>query len=137
MITDDLEALKQIALDTLAASFPTLTVFLDNEPNDTAPVNDPWCRFVIRPGAKVMTQAGQTKKYQQLGTAILQVIVPPQNHEARGYEIAEALDVVLRDWRSPDGRITVYETEYRTFPSSDKEPNFIINYNAYWRSLRT
>ncbi len=137
MITDDIAALKRIALDTLATSHPTLSVFLDNEPVEQQPVNQPWCRFVVRPGAKVIAQAGQTKKYQQLGIAFLQIIIPPQSHEVAGYQIAEALDAVLRDWRSPDGALTVYQTEYRTIPSSDKEPNFQINYMAFWKSIRT
>lgn len=137
MITDDLEALKQIALDTLSTDFPTLSVFLDNEPNAQPPVNVPWCRFVVRPGAKVVVQAGHTKKYRQLGIAILQIVIPPQTHETAAYHIAEALDEVMRDWRSDDGALIVYETEFRTVPSSDKDPNFIVNYLIKWRSYRT
>jgi hypothetical protein len=136
MITDDIDTLRGQFLATVVADNPSLVVIYDNQPTVEPPVDEVWCRFVVRPGAKIVAEGGSTPRYKQLGTIILQIVVPPEFGDTVGYELAEQADAAFANWRSADRAVTVYETNYRTIPARNAGEEFTINYSAYWYSYR-
>lgn len=137
MLVTDANTLRARFIETVKAANPNLVVIYDNQPNVTIPTNKVWCRFQVKPTSKRRVQLGETKKYAQTGLASLQIIVPPQTGDAIGYTIADQMDAAFKEWRSADGAMTVTSTTAQVFPSSQAEPNFIINFIINWRSVRT
>ena len=135
-ITTDITALRSHFINTVETANPDLVVIKDNQPNEQPPANGPWARFVIRPGSKSIVEGGSLKRFQQLGIAIFQIMVPPQMGDAVGYDLADACDVAFKNWRSADGAVTVESTEYRIVPPTERSPFFQINYQLNWRSKR-
>lgn len=136
MINTDIETLRDVLLDTLNAAYPNLLILVDNQVEEQTPLDAVYCRFSVKPNTKNIVQIGSTKLYEQLGMAFLQIIIPPQQGDAIGYDIAQTFDNVIKGWRSSDKAMTVYQTGYQTFSPTDKEPNMIINHVTYWKSRR-
>lgn len=137
MIIQDVTALRQRFIETVKAANPNLVVIFDNQPNVTPPTNKVWCRFTVKPSDKDRVQLGVTKKYQQIGIATLQIIVPAQMGDAVGYTLVDQMDAAFKEWRSTDKAMVVDKTSCQVFNPSASEPNFIINFIIHWRSIRT
>lgn len=137
MIFDDVLAMRGRLLDTLAVTYPNMVIIFDNQEAATPPVDEVWCRFSVKPNTQQIATIGQTKRYNQAGIATLQIMVPEQMGDAIGYDVLDAWNSSIRDWRSDDSALYVYQTSTQPITPTEDDPSYKINHLSFYRSTRS
>lgn len=132
MLQDDIQTLRTRLHETLGQS--GITIFYDNEGNQTPDATQVWCRFSVRPGEAEVVGRDQAAHFERTGFCILQIMVPEAEGSALGFVAAEQFEAAFRDWRSTDKALKVYRVS--TQPVIGEKGYYQINTFVYWRSHR-
>ncbi len=123
MLAQDVAEFNAFAINLFENELGGIPLYITDVDTDEPDETNIWCRFAINPDVNRLATVGENNRFDQLGSAVLQIIQPRSlalsDDQKNAWEIADVAMKAFRSFKGSDNRITINNLEPQRITQDD------------------